>query len=160
MPKTRKQKEENVSTLKAVLKAAGSTVFVGFNRFKVTDERVLRKQLRESGVSYTVTKKSLLARAVEGLSELPGQVAIAFGPDSILPAKGIAQFIKTRLRGQEHEGVMSILGGIFEGKLVDARKMQEIALIPDRQTLLSMLANVLNAPIQGLAIALDAVAKS
>ena len=154
MPKTRKQKEENVATLRTVLKEVGSAVFVGFNKLKVSDERQLRKSLRENGVSYTVTKKTLLARAIDGLSELPGQVALAFGTDPIAPAKGIADFAK------KHEGVVSILGGIFEGKLVDASKMQMIVAIPPRQTLLGMLANVLNAPMQKIAIALSEVAKN
>ena len=154
MPKTRKQKEENVATLRTVLKEVGSAVFVGFNKLKVSDERQLRKSLRENGVSYTVTKKTLLARAIDGLSELPGQGALAFGTDPIAPAKGIADFAK------KHEGVVSILGGIFEGKLVDASKMQMIVAIPPRQTLLGMLANVLNAPMQKIAIALSEVAKN
>ena len=153
MPKTRKQKEESVSTLRKTLDGAASLVFVGFTKLKVADERQLRKNLRESGVSYTVAKKTLLKRAIEGLGELPGQVALAWGSDPVMPAKGIAEF------GKKHEGTISILGGIFEGKLVDATKMKEIALIPDRQTLLGMLANVLSSPMRGLAISLDALAK-
>jgi ribosomal protein L10 len=37
--------------------------------------------------------------------------------------------------------------------------MMEIAQIPDRQTLLGMFVNVINSPIQGLAVALNAVAE-
>ena len=153
MPKTRKQKEESVSTLRKTLDGAASLVFVGFTKLKVADERQLRKNLRESGVSYTVAKKTLLKRAIEGLGELPGQVALAWGSDPVMPAKGIAEF------GKKHEGTISILGGIFEGKMVDALRMKEIASIPSRQSLLSMLANVLNSPLQRVAIALSEVAK-
>jgi len=153
MPKTRKQKEEDVIVLQKTVAEAGSVVFVGFDKFKVLDERQLRKNLRETSVSYTVIKKSLLKRAIEGVGDFPGQVALAFGFDPILPARGIAEFSK------KHEGLLTILGGVFEGKLVNAQKMQMIAAIPDRQILLGMLANVLQFPMRGLAIALDAIAK-
>lgn len=153
MPKTRKQKEETVAMLKEATKDAGSVVFVGFNKLKVADERVLRKSLREAGVSYAVSKKTLLKLVIDGLTDLPGQVALAWGADAIAPAKSIAEF------GKKHEGMMSILGGIFEGKIVDASMMQSIATIPPRETLLSMLANVLSSPMRGLAIAVSEVAK-
>ena len=90
MPKTRKQKEESVSALSAVLKSAATVVFVGFNKLKVADERILRRGLRAQGVNYLVTKKTLLKRAFGALGELSGQIAISFGPDPIAPAKGIA----------------------------------------------------------------------
>ena len=152
MPKTRKQKEETVAKLKEATKDAASIVFVGFDRLKVSDERQLRKSLREAGVSYAVSKKTLMKLAVKDMTELPGQVALAWGQDAIEPAKGIAEFAK------KHEGMMKILGGIFEGKLMDAVAMKAIAAIPTRKELLSMLANVLNAPIRGLAIALNEIA--
>ena len=157
MPKTRKQKEESVEALSAVLKDASNVTFASFSKLKVVDERALRKNLRESGSSYTVAKKTLFTRALKALGfDVPkyeGQLAIAYGADAIAPAKSIAEFIK------KHEGVMHILGGIFEGKLVDATKMQMISVIPGRDILLGMLANVLSAPMRGLAIAVDAVAK-
>ncbi len=157
MPKTRKQKEESVESLTKSLKDATNVTFANFSKLKVIDERALRRNLRESGSSYTVIKKTLFARALKALGfdlpEYDGQIAIAYGSDAIAPAKSISEFVK------KHEGMMSILGGIFEGKLVDAVKMKEIATIPDRKSLLSMLANVLQSPMQRLAIGLSEIAK-
>jgi large subunit ribosomal protein L10 len=157
MPKTRKQKESSVEDIKKDLGAKGTVVFVGFNKFKIADERVLRTALRADKVGFKVAKKSLLTRALADaghkIGELPGQVAIAFGDDAVLPAKGIADFAK------KHEGVVSILGGIFEGAITDASKMQMIGSLPSREALLSMLANVLQAPIRGFAIAVSAIAE-
>ena len=157
MPKTRKQKEESVAGLTGLLESATNVTFATFNKLKVADERLLRKSLRELGASYIVAKKTLFALALKALGfEVPkieGQLSIAYSADAIAPARGIAEFAK------KHEGVMSIVGGILEGKLIDASKMSMIAAIPPRQTLLAMLANVLNSPIQRIALALDAVAK-
>ena len=146
-----------MDSLKNDLGVGGTVVFVGFNKFKVVDERALRSALREKAVGYKVTKKSLLGRALADvghkLSDLPGQVAIAYGEDAIMPAKGIAEFSK------KHDGVIQILGGIFGGVLTDASRMQMIAAIPARDVLLGMLANVLSAPIRGFALAVNALAE-
>ena len=157
MSKTRKQKEEAVNALTKAIQGATSVVFAGFHKFKVSDERLLRRQLRDLGVAYTVTKKSLWKRAMSslGITDVPtveGQLAVAYGDDAIAPAKGIADFAKT------HQGVLSILGGIFEGNLKGGEEMKVIAAIPSREVLLGMLANVLCAPVRSLAIAIDALA--
>ena len=157
MPKTRKQKEENVEVLSKALKGAGNVTFASFTKLKVADERALRRSLRESGSTYAVAKKSLFGRVLKSMGleapEMEGQLAIAYGADAVAPAKGIADFAKT------HEGMISIMGGIFEGALVDGVRMRMIAAIPPRQALLGMLANVLSAPMRGLAIGLSEVAK-
>ena len=55
--------------------------------------------------------------------------------------------------------VMSIKCGMMDKAYVDDKTVQALAKIPGKQVLYGMLANVLNAPIQGLAIALNAVAE-
>jgi large subunit ribosomal protein L10 len=86
--------------------------------------------------------------------ELPGEVAIAYSKDEIASPREIYNFGKT------HKGLLAILGGIFEGKFVDAGKMTEIATIPSREVLLSKIAFLLKSPIQKLAVAVNEVAKS
>ena len=61
--------------------------------------------------------------------------------------------------GKKFVDKLVILGGIFEGKLVGQAHMQEIATIPSTQVLRGMFVNVINSPIQGLAIALNAIAQ-
>lgn len=56
--------------------------------------------------------------------------------------------------------MLSILGGIFEGKFVSGEKMMEIATIPSREVLLSKIAFLLKSPMQRLAIAVNEVAKT
>ncbi|HCM68521.1 MAG TPA: hypothetical protein DIS62_06040 [Candidatus Kerfeldbacteria bacterium] len=58
------------------------------------------------------------------------------------------------------EGKLTILGGLFEGKLVDASMMQQIATIPGMETLRGMFANLVNSPRARFAIALSEVAKT
>jgi large subunit ribosomal protein L10 len=53
----------------------------------------------------------------------------------------------------------SIVGGIFEGKFMDKASMTEIATIPGEHQLRGMFVNVINSPIQGFVIALNAIAE-
>lgn len=153
------KKEEIVKNLDKVIKDSGSVVFVNFHGIGATTLTGLRRDLRKEGVNYKVSRKTLLARALVGkaegtVPELPGEVAIAYGEDSTAPAREIYNFQKT------HKGMLSILGGIFNGKFVDGAYMTEIATIPSREVLLSKIAFLLKSPMQRLAIAVNEVSKA
>ncbi len=152
------KKEEIVKDLEKAIKGAESVVFVNFHGLTAGEETILRRELRDKGVNYKVSRKTLLKRALTGkaegvMPELGGEVAIAYSADQIAPASGIYAFQKT------HKGLLSILGGIFEGKFADAARMMEIATIPSREVLLSKIAYLLKSPMQRLAIAVSEVSK-
>ncbi len=162
MAKTKAEKAEIIEKLESGLKNAASSIFVHFTKVTVAEESAMRKGLRESGVSYVVAKKTLIRRALGNLGhkheELPleGEVAIAYGgaDDATAPARLVYEF------GKKLTDKLKILGGIFEGALFDQAKMQEIATIPPMATLRGMFANILNSPIQRIAIALSEVGKT
>ena len=134
-------------------------VFASFSGLSVKDSDELRKKLRESDGRFMVIKKTLLELALkegkrEGeIPDMPGEVAIAYGPDALTPAKSVFEF------GKASKDKIKIVGGIFESRYMDAVSMNELALIPSRETLLGMLANVWSSPIRGLVIAMDALAQ-
>ena len=153
------KKEEMIKDLERVIKDSESLVFVNFHGLKVNDETKLRRSLREEGVSYKVSRKTLLARALLGkaegeIPELAGEIAIAYSKDAISSPREIYNFQKT------HKGALSILGGIFERKFIGGEKMTEIAMIPSREVLYAQFVNLINSPIQRFAVVLDAIAKS
>lgn len=162
MAKTKEQKKAIVEKLEGVLKGPTS-VFVGFTGISVGQESTMRRTLRSEGLGYLVAKKTLIRRALQSLGhaeELPmeGEVAVAYtasSEDQTAAARQIHAFGKTL-----GDGKLSILGGIFEGKLVGAAMMQEIATIPGVDVLRGMFANVINSPRQRFAIALAEVAKT
>ncbi len=152
------KKEEMIKDLEGVIKGSLSLVFVNFHGLKVSDETKLRSELREQGVGYRVSRKTLLARALKGkaegeIPELAGEVAIAYSTDPVSSSREVYNFQKT------HKGMLNILGGIFEGKFVDSTYMMELATIPSREVLLSKIAYLLKSPMQRLAIAVGEVAK-
>ena len=163
MAKTKEQKAAIIEKLESAFKNAGSAVFVHFEKIHVTEETVMRRGFRQDGISYIVAKKSLIRRALEGLGlphkelTLEGEVSVAFDSkeanDPTGPARRVWNFAK-----QIGAEKLSILGGIFEGKIVGAQEMTGIATIPPIPVLRGMFLNVINSPIAGLAIALKAIA--
>ncbi len=159
MAKTYQQKEETLAKLTEALKNAASVVFVNFHGLGVTDTNEMRAKLKEDNVTYFVAKKTLVRRALNdaGLQgevpELEGELALAWGDDAVAPARGVHAFAK------DHKDELSILGGVFEQKLMNKDEMTVIASIPPLQTLYGQFANVINSPIQGLVIALGQVAE-
>lgn len=159
MPITLDKKKELVGSLEKALKDANSVVFVKFDKLKVADVNLLRRTLQSEKVGYQVAKKTLLRRALSthnisgDLPEIPGQVAIAYSEDLLAGAREVFDFQK------KHKDNISIVGGIFEGKYMNAIQMMEIATIPPLQTLRGMFVNLINSPIQRLVIGLDQIAQ-
>ena len=152
------KKEEIIKDLTGTLKDSESVVFVNFHGMNVADETTLRRSLRDGGVGYKVSRKTLLKRALTGaatgeMPELPGEVAIAYSKDQTASPREVYNFQKT------HKEALKILGGIFGGKFVDGAYMTEIATIPSREVLLSKIAFLLQSPMQRLAIAVSEVSK-
>lgn len=161
MAKTKEQKGAIIEKLENAMKNGASTVFVHFTKVTVADESAMRRSLKASGVSYIVAKKTLIRRALEklGLSHeslaLDGEIAIAAGggEDATASARLVHEF------GKKLTDKLTILGGIFEGKLMDKVQMQAIATIPPLQTLRAMFAQIVNSPRQRFAVVLSKVAE-
>lgn len=159
MALTKVQKETIVAKIRDAVKSAKTVVFVNFRGLGVSDTNAMRKELQSEGTRYTVAKKTLLRRALDesgalgDVPELPGEVAIAYGDDQMTPVSGIARFTK------KHKDSLTILGGIFEGTFADRGKMETIASIPPMPILRGMFVNVINSPIQGLAVVLSEIAE-
>lgn len=154
---TKTKKEEILSKLEGVKNDSESIVFVKFNGMTVADTTAMRAKLREEGVSFFVAKKTLMKRAFDGtfegeMPELEGEIAVAYSTDAIAPAQNIKAFA-----GQFKENI-AIAGGVFQGVYKDAAEMTEIASIPPLPVLRGMFVNVINSPIQGLVLGLNAIA--
>lgn len=151
-------KKNNVEEITTKLTDSMSTIIVDYRGLNVAEVTELRKQLREAGVDFKVYKNTMVRRAVEakgfeGLEEvLTGPNAIAFSnDDAVLPAKILNDFAK------DHEA-LEIKAGIIEGKVSSVSEVKALATLPSREGLLSMLCNVLQAPVRNFALAAKAVA--
>lgn len=155
---TRQKKEEIYNKVTDVVKGAQSIVFVNFHKLSVANSIKLRRSLRGEGVGYTVAKKTLVKRVLTDskiAGEMPlleGEIAVAYGTDLIAPAREVYAFQKA------NKDVVSIVGGVFEGKFMNKEEMMEVATIPGVPVLRGMFVNVINSPIQRFVIALGQIA--
>jgi large subunit ribosomal protein L10 len=160
MAVTREKKGEILNKLRDVLKKSKSVVFVNFHGLSVFDTTSLRRKLREEGVNYLVSKKTLAKIALndskfEGeMPNLDGELALVFSEtEETAPARGVHEFAK------KFKDNLKILGGVFGGVFKNMEEMVEIAQIPSQHTLRGMFVNVINSPIQGFVIALSKIAE-
>ena len=159
MALTKEQKKDVLTKVESALDEANSVVFVHAKGMGVADTQEMRNKMREEGVSYYVAKKTLVHRALENKSyegERPtfdGELALAWGEDLVAPAREVQNYVKST------KDKVTILGGIFEGRYMSAAEMTEIASIPSKHTLYAQFVNIINSPLQGLVVALDAVAE-
>ena len=155
---TKEKKQTILGKLDSVKTDASSIVFVKFSGMSVQDSTAMRADLRGRGVSYFVAKKTLMKQAFadsfEGeLPTLDGEIAVAYSTDAIAPAQSIKEYA-----GKYKEN-LAIAGGVFQGVYKDAAEMTEIASIPALPVLRGMFVNVINSPIQGLVLGLNAIAE-
>ena len=159
MPISKDKKKEIIEDVSSLLKDSKSVVFFNFKNFSVKNTIEMRRALRAAKVGYLVAKKTLAKRAFDEAKitgEMPvivGEAAMAYSADLIAPAREVYSFQK------KYKENLAIVGGIFDGKYMSKEEMMAIALIPSQQTLYAQFVNVINSPIQGLVVALDAIAK-
>ncbi|WP_100405984.1 50S ribosomal protein L10 [Bacillus solitudinis] len=153
------QKQQVVSDIATKLRESKSTIVVDYRGLNVAEVTELRKQLREAGVEFKVYKNSLARRATAEAeltdldANLVGPTAIAFSVDDVIaPAKILNEFAK------KHDA-LELKAGVIEGRVASVEEVKALAELPSREGLLSMLANVLQAPMRGLALVTKAVAE-
>lgn len=156
MAKTKLKKQEILRDLNAKFERAKSVVFARFNALKVSDNEELRRQLKGEASEYYVAKKTLLNLALKDKNfadfnsrAAEGQMAVVFGyEDEVAPAKILNKFIK------DHGEQMSFLGGVLEGRLIEASQVRALADLPSREELYAKLVGSINAPVSGFVNAL------
>lgn len=152
-------KKQIVDEIAGKLKESVSTIVVNYRGLSVAEVTELRKQLREANVDYKVYKNTFVRRATALTdltaldSALEGPTAVSFSKDDVIaPAKVLYNFSK------DHEA-LEIKAGVIEGKAVSLDEIKSLAELPSREGLLSMLANVLQAPIRNFALDVKAIAE-
>ncbi|CAJ1186849.1 50S ribosomal protein L10 [Companilactobacillus paralimentarius DSM 13238 = JCM 10415] len=152
------QKQAQVDEIAKQLTGAKSVIVVDYLGLTVEQATEMRAELREQNATMQVVKNTILRRAaekagVEGLEKFfVGPTAIAYSEeDPVGPAKIAAKFAKD-------VDAVEIKGGIIEGKAATLDQIQELATLPDRDGMLSMLVSVLQAPVRDFAMVVKAVA--
>lgn len=156
---TRQQKEEIVAQLTEEIKASPACVLADFKGLSANDMVELKRKLRESGSTFQVIKKKLLAIALKNNDieidpkEYEGQIAVSVSSDEVSSAKIIHEVAK------ENENV-KIVGGVLGEKLMSIEEVQALAKLPSTDELRARLVGQLQAPISGFVNTLAGVPRS
>lgn len=161
MPKTRQQKETELTKLTDRLSRMKSLVLTTTAGLKVKDVTALRKTMLAEGAEYVVVKKTILTRALKKagmglglLDDLTSGFALSFGfSDPVAPVKALAAFQK------EHE-MLEFRGGIVEGAAYSAEQLKELSKLPSRPELLAKFIGSIAAPLSGFVRTLSGPAAS
>ena len=150
-------KKAEVAAIAERLQGACAGVLVDYKGINVADDTALRKELREAGVEYTVTKNSMIELAIkgtdlEGLSDcLAGPTALATSTDDyVAAARILAKFANT------HKD-FNIKSGFLDNEVISLDKIDSLAKLPSREVLLATVCNAFNAPIAAFARAVQAI---
>lgn len=143
----KESKNKLVQELKGLFTTHDSFYLVDFQGMTVAQATRLRKAVRQMGGVFKVVKNRLALRAIK--SGLPEEVrsffqkptAVAF-PDG--DAIALARFLKDF--SSQHK-VLSIKGGVLEGKSFAAEQFEEICRLGSRNELLAKIGFLLSSPL-------------
>lgn len=152
-------KQPIVDEIAASIQDAESVVLVNYSGLTVEQDTVMRKELREAGITYKVYKNTMMRRAFEGtpfeaLSQhLEGTNAIAISKtDATAPARILAKYAK-------QYPVLELVAAVVEGGYNDQKGVQALSEIPSREELLSRLFGSMQAPIANFARVVKQIAE-
>ena len=151
-------KLEIVEKSTSELKDATGIYFAKYTGMSVVQATQFRKLCRETNVTYSITKNTLIKIAAKNAGYddkfddiLQGQIGIATSiEDPIAPARIIKKFNK------EHDDILEVVGVCVEGNLYDSEKYKALADLPTREELITKFAGMLNQPMTNLASVLGA----
>ena len=129
--------------LKEHVSQAAYMIIADYTGMDMPTTTSLKDSLNDSGARFSVVKNRMLARSFDSNTTdlLKGQSAMIYGDGDVVEvAKIINKFRK------ENE-VPLIKGGIFEGKSINAEEVEELAKLPSKEVLYSMLVGTLQAPM-------------
>lgn len=151
------KKQEVIDEIKSRVQENATVVLFDYRGITDNEAKELRRALRDNAADYKVYKNTLMARALNDLkinidANLVGPSALAFGTDQIAPIKVLSEFAK-----KNPSVILKV--GIVDGEISDQEKLAQLATIPSREGLLTMLAGGLIGIAKDLSICLDLYAK-
>lgn len=147
------KKAETVNTIASKIKESAGLVFIDYRGLTDEEFTSLRKNLRENNADVKVYKNTLTKRALDSLDItldecVVGPSALVYSTDAVAPIKVVTNFAK------DHEA-LSVKGGLVDGKVSSLEELAQLATIPSRDGLLTMIAGGMIGIAKDLSIALN-----
>ena len=164
----KQKKKAYIEEMKGFFNKTSSIFITHYQGLSVKQIDALRKEMREHGILFKITKNRITKLALEGskykkLENLfSGPTAVAFSEDAIISAKILTKFAKKNSN-------LKIIGGIMEEEPLSVEEVEKIATLPTLDEARANITGILATPAQkiisillapGSKIAILALAKS
>tara|TARA_B100001094_G_scaffold325709_1_gene380529 strand:+ start:110 stop:619 length:510 start_codon:yes stop_codon:yes gene_type:complete len=142
-------KKTYIEEMKKVFSSNEAVMIAHYQGLNVVQLDSLRKELRENGIIFKITKNRITKLAVKEtpLKELEkfftGPTAAAISSDPFMSARILAKFAKTNNK-------LKIVAGFMEGKVIDQAEVAKIASLPTLNEARANIVGILNASAQKL----------
>lgn len=153
----RTEKQNLVASLKGLFERVNLVVITQQSGLTVAESTKLRRQMREAGASFKVTKNRLARLALVGtkFEELAplftGPTAIAISEDPVAAARIVVNFAK----GNEK---LVLVGGALDGQMLDIDGVKALAALPSLDELRARLVGMVQTPATRIVRTLSAPA--
>ena len=143
----KEQKKNYISEMTAQFENSESVLVTHYQGLTVKQLDSLRKQMREHGIQFKITKNRITKIALQNtkckdLANLfTGPTAVALSKDAISSAKILTKFSK------ENQN-LKILGGIMGEDILDISGVAKIATLPTLSEARAKIVEILRSPAQ------------
>ena len=150
-------KRNYVEEMKKSFNANESVMIAQYQGLNVNELDALRKELREKGILFKITKNRITKIAIKETPKkdlekfFSGPTAAAISSDPISTAKILTKFSKSNSK-------LKIIAGFMDGKVLDEKEVSIIATLPSLEEARAKIVGILRAPAQKLATILLAPA--
>lgn len=141
----RSEKEQLVSSLREGLLESSLVVVSHQTGLTVAQVSDLRRKMREAGAQFRVAKNTLARLAVAGTENeeitplLSGPTTLAYSKDPVAAAKISVKFANDNDK-------FNVVGGILNGKLLDAKDIETLSKLPSIDELRAKIIGIISTP--------------
>ena len=141
------QKENYIKEMTAQFENSEAVLVTHYQGLSVKQLDDLRKQMREHGIKFQITKNRITKLALKdtkckNLTDLfTGPTAVALSKDAITSAKILTKFSK------ENKS-LKILGGIMGDEILDIAGVANVATLPTLEEARAKIVGILTTPAQ------------
>ena len=146
----KEQKKNYIAEMAANFENSEAVLVTHYQGLTVKQLDELRKQMREQGIQFKITKNRITKLALEktkckDLANLfTGPTAVALSKDAISTAKILTKFSK-------ENNNLKILGGIMGKEILDVVAVANVATLPTLDEARAKIAVILRLPAQKIA---------
>ena len=143
----KEQKKNYITEMTANFENSEAVLVTHYQGLTVKQLDELRKQMREQGIQFKITKNRITKLALEktkckDLANLfTGPTAVALSKDAISTAKILTKFSK------DHQN-LKILGGIMGNELLKEKDVSKIPILPTLDQARAKITGILKSPAQ------------